>query len=316
MDKKNITILTGTGGILGTGHMQRMLNLAVYLNKSDNFSAKLFLTQNEYPLPAQFTELLIHAIPSNTDLIIRDLRDSSADEIQSLQQIATVLAIDDSGPGREYADYTVSLLPIPSESFKTIKPETSLFLYGYNFTEGIDNIITNVSLKKNLDIAVYAGYDPSPELIRSIRRSIPGTADSILLAKGETINLTGNFAASEISYSEIIARAKIVITHFGLTMFEADVCGCRIAALNPTEYHSLLTGTIRHDFKVIYSAEYNSLSADVLYNIIHNELNKTDDQYALPSEILKKINSGTENFLKFIEKICFNPVSHIVKLQD
>jgi len=302
MDKKKITIVTGTGGILGTGHIQRMLNLAVHLNMKNNFSASIYLTKNQHPVDSKFDYLLTDLISPDTDLIIKDMRDSSADEINSLRKTAPVLTIDDSGEGKDYADYSLNLLPVPSEKKSFIKPETSLFIYGYNFAEGISQL-KHKSVSKDIDITVYAGYAPSPDLISSIKKCMPESINSILLKKGKPVNLTGDFLKSEISYAEIIARSKIVMTHFGLTMFEADACRCKIAALDPTEYHSKLTEIMNQDFNIIYSSEYTSLSIEDLMNTIETELKNKSDNIILPDEILNKINTGTENFIKYIEAI-------------
>jgi len=310
MNKKNIIIITGTGGIYGTGHIQRMLNLAIHLNSRIDFTASIYLKQNEYPLSEKFKELLINSIPPDTDLIIHDMRDSSVEEMQILKQTAPVLTIDDSGPGQKSADYAVNLLPVPSEVSDNIKPETSLFLYGYNFTEGIGHLQKNKFLKKDIDIAVYAGYDPPAEIISLIRKSIPEYSFSILLADGRAILLTGETLPSGITYAEVITRTRIVITHFGLTMFEAHACGCKIAALDPTAYHKTLTETVSSEFNILYSSEYKSLSTSELYIVLQNELKNYTVKNISAENILKKINSTTENFIKYINTICNNSRMH------
>ncbi len=307
MDKKKITIVTGTGGILGTGHIQRMLNLAVHLNRNNNFSASIYLVKNEHPLEEKFNGLISAIIPADTDLIIKDMRDSTFDEMNSLRGIAPVLTIDDSGMGRDFADYIINLLPVPSDKGSAIKPDTSLFIYGYNFTEGISLLKNTNSIIKDIDITVYAGYNPATELVSSIRESIPEYANSVLLKEGKAINLNGNVLETETSYAEIISRSKIVLTHFGLTMFEADACGCKIAALNPTLYHSKLTETVRSDFNIIYSSEYKTLSPESLKNRIKTELKQNAGTSISLAEILKKINNGTDNLIKYIEKVSTNP---------
>lgn len=302
MDKK-ITIITGSGDILGMGHIQRMLSLAVRLNHEPGFSASIFMKQTGFPLPEKFRPLLIESIPSGTDLIIHDKRDSSVEQMQSLRRIAPVLTVDDSGPGREYADHKIYLLPIPSDVIKNVMPETSLFLYGYNFIEGIRLLKGGASFQRDIDVAVYAGYDPSPDLISSIKKSIPERATSVLLAGGRTVSLTGKPLTSEIPYPEAVCRTKIIVTHFGLTMFEADACGCAIAALNPTQYHSTLTGIIRNEFNIIFSAEYSSFSALTLQSVITAELEKNSGKNISFDDIMKKINSQTENFINYIKNI-------------
>ena len=305
MDKKKILIVTGTGGILGTGHIQRMLNLAVELNQKNNFCTSILLKRNEYPLPEKLATLITRSIPSDTDLIIRDMRDSSVEEILLLKKNAPVLAIDDSGEGKKTADYSLSLLPVPSDNLQDNKPDTSLFLYGYNFSQGIRNL-EKKSLTRDIDVAVYAGYNPSPEIVASVKKSIPQTACSVLLEGGKAHNLTGKILSPYIEYTEVISRAKIVITHFGLTMFEAHACGCSIAALNPSSYHSSLTDIVRNDFDIICSLEYDSFSPDSLSKIIQTRLNNYIATDSSVPAIINRINSGTENFINHISTLINN----------
>lgn len=303
MDKTKINIVTGTGGIYGTGHIQRMLNLVVHLNRRDNFTASIYLKKSEYPIDKKISGFLTESITPDTGLIIRDMRDSSIDEMLLLKQSGPVLAIDDSGEGRKYADYTLNLLPVPSENLNNLLPEKSLFIYGYNFAEGIELLNKKNSFIRDIDIALYAGFNPSPELLSSIKKSIPEPYNSVLLAGGKAVNFTGEILSSETPYAEVISRSKIVITHFGLTMFEADACGCKIAALNPTAYHNSLTDAVRKEFNIIYSSDYDSFSPDTLFQIIQQESENTRGTGFSPSGILKKINSGTENFINYIESI-------------
>ncbi|MGL4368968.1 MAG: hypothetical protein ACRCUT_04755, partial [Spirochaetota bacterium] len=37
--------------------------------------------------------------------------------------------------------------------------------------------------------------------------------------------------------------AKNLISHFGITLFEGSLCGCRLFSINPSQYHSQLTET-------------------------------------------------------------------------
>ena len=301
--KTRIVIVTGSGGILGTGHIQRMLKLAVELNCVNSFSASIYLKQNIHPFPEKFTSLLTDAIPPDTSLIIRDMRDSSIDEIMSLRNLAPVLAIDDSGEGRDYADFAINLLPVPSGILKNVKPDISRFLYGYNFTEGIESLKKTKPYNRDIDVTVYAGYEPSPGLVSSIRESIPENAYSVLLAGGRANSLTGKSVPPEITYAEVVSRSKILITHFGLTMFEAHACGCSIAALNPTPYHRALTDIIEKEFNIIYSSEYSLLSPVDLHHIIEKELHIFTERNISLDDIINKINTNTESFIDYIKQI-------------
>lgn len=303
MDRKRITIVTGTGGHLGTGHYQRMLNLALNLNMSDNFSAQIYLKHNEYQPHKQFAALFTYAVSIDSDLIIRDMRDSTRDEILSLKMIAPVLAIDDSGEGAEYADHSINLLPIPSERSVHSAIDRSLFLYGFNFAVGIDSLRRREFRGRDIDVSVYAGYDPSDELVSSIKGSIPEGAVSVLLALGKASPLTGQFNPDGIDYAEVISRSRVVVTHFGLTMYEGNACGCSIAALNPTLYHSSLTKTVAEIFRIIYISEYDSFNPEQLRASIKHELDNFTDRKISPSDTMSEIITSTTNFMWYLKDI-------------
>ena len=138
MDKKNITIITGTGGALGTGHFQRMCYLADSLSHTGRFRVKLFIIQGNPDIPELLKEVVTDSFPVETDLVIRDMRDSSEEDIKFFKKTAPVLVIDDTGPGRLFADHVIDLLPNP---VNRIVPE-KMFLYGYNFISEINTMKT------------------------------------------------------------------------------------------------------------------------------------------------------------------------------
>lgn len=303
MDKRKIVIITGTGGILGTGHLQRMLNLASFMNDKNEFDISLLILEGDYPLPENFSRMKRDTLPEKADLIIRDMRDSSPEEIKSLEKIAPVLVVDDAGKGRGAAFKSIDLLPRPDEDSSELEIHTECFLYGYNFTRGIESLGRRVISSREIDIAIYAGFNPEPGLLSQISRSVPENTRAIILSAGGPVVLTGDPLPEKISYAEILAGSKTVMTHFGITMFEANICGCMIAALNPTRYHSELTETIRREMKLVHSAEYSSFDPVLMSDDIALALKKNPVQDISPDDILYRINSGLENFTHYIHKI-------------
>ena len=305
---KKIVIVTGTGGMLGTGHFQRMVNLVVAINKENNLNAKIFLGHNKYNnehgLPERLRHILTEDIPPDTDLIIRDMRDSSTDEIENLKKTAPVLTIDDLGEGKNSADHALYLLPAPLEASKDIRLSNNLFLYGYNFMTGIESLRERDFIK-DIDLAIYLGSDPDKELISRIKKSIPKNLSAIVLAAGKAITLTGQIKTDDIQYAEILCRSKILLTHFGITMFEGHICGCRIAALNPSQYHSALTATVYDDLNILYLSDYAAFNADEMFNIIDKNLKIIDDKVIAVDNIQKEINTKNKNFVEYIKKILY-----------
>jgi len=303
MDKKNLIITTGTDGPLGTGHLQRMLNLASYMNEKHDFDISFLIKTGEYPLPPEFSLKKISSLPGGCDLIIRDMRNSTKQEILSLSKTAPVLAIDDAGEGKSQAAYSINLLPLPSSSSSVVDPDYDKFIYGYNFTNGVKNLKNRKISERDIDITVYAGFTPPPSLLNQIGKSLPSNSRAVILSSGKPVVLTGAPLVEEISYAEILARTKIVMTHFGITMFEAHISGCMIAALNPTAYHSELTETVRKEMKIINASEYSKFDPVIMSDDLILNLKKYNLTNISADEILNRINRGLENFTGYIYKI-------------
>lgn len=303
MVKKNITIVTGTGGPLGTGHLQRMLNLVSYLEEKNEFEVSLLIKSGTFPLPEKFSRIKIDRFPAKADLIIRDMRDSEINEILALNKIAPVLAVDDAGEGRSRAAFSIDLLPPPERHSSGSQFNIERFIYGYNFSLGIESLGNEYLDARDIDITIYAGFNPSDELLSSISRSIPGGRRAIILSAGKPVVLTGDPLPDDISYAEILTSSRIVMTHFGITMFEADICGCMVAALNPTRYHSELTDSIKNSIRLVHSAEYKTFDPVLMGDDIENALRKNHSEGFYANDILSRINNGLENFTRYIYKI-------------
>ena len=303
MNKKKIVIITGTGGALGTGHLQRMMNLSSYMNEKQDFETHFLIKSGDYPVPPEFSMMMISSLPESCDLIIRDMRNSTSQEMLSLTKTAPVLAVDDAGEGKSSSGNSINLLPLPSSLSAEIQADYSKFLYGYTFTSGIKELRGKNISERDIDITIYAGFSPPPSLLSQISKSIPENSRAVILSAGKPVVLTGDPLPDNISYSEILSRTKIVMTHFGLTMFEAHICGCLIAALNPTPYHGELTETVRKEMKIIHSAEYSTFDPVIMGDDLMLNFKKNNNPVTPPEEILNSINNGLENFTRYIYKI-------------
>lgn len=298
MDKKNITIITGAGGTLGTGHFQRMCYLADSLNQTGRFSVKLFVAQGNPEIPDPLKDTVTESLPEKTDLIIRDMRDSSAEEITSLRKRGPVLAIDDTGQGRALADHVIDLLPNPVNQSVPEK----LFLYGYNFISEIKTMKTEV-IAKDIDVAIYAGYKPDPDVIESIRAAIPDNTSIVLFSYGRPSLLSEKKVPVDTGYTDLLLRSRVLITHFGITMYEGDLAGCRIIAVNPSAYHSELTGMVMDKLNVIPAGEYGNIDHKLVYNEITHTIKTAGFQIISKGSIRERINIHFDYFTRRFDSI-------------
>lgn len=298
MDKINITIITGTGGALGTGHFQRMCFLADSLNSAEKFRVKLFITNGSPVVPGPLRALVTDSMPGKTDLIIRDMRDSLVEDIKFLQEQAPVLVIDDTGPGREQADHVLDLLPNP---VNRSVPE-KMFLYGYNFISEIRTMTTEV-IAKDIDVAIYAGYKPDPGVIESIKATIPSDASVVLFSYGRAQLISEKKVPADTGYTDLLLRSRVLITHFGITMYEGDLAGCRIIAVNPSPYHSELTGMVTGKLNVVPAGEYGNIDHKLVYNEIAHTMKTAGFQIISKSSIRERININFDYFTRIFNNI-------------
>jgi hypothetical protein len=47
-----------------------------------------------------------------------------------------------------------------------------------------------------------------------------------------------------MDYAGLLLRARVFISHFGLSLYEAKLAGCSVLSLNPTAYHSSLADMV------------------------------------------------------------------------
>lgn len=298
MNKKNVIIITGEGGRLGTGHFQRMCTLASILNKTCTYSAGIIIAEGKPVIPDGIENLLVTAIPPGTSLIIRDMRDSSAAEIESLRKNAPVLVIDDTGAGRSHADHVLDILPSPL----CARTFSGIFIYGYNFITTV-NTMNFTEFTKDIDVAIYAGYKPDMALIENIVSRMPYDISCVLLSGDKIDILRGRVNNMSPDYIHALIRSRILITHFGITMYEGELAGCRILALNPTHYHTELTLMVTERLNVVPAGEYDSIDHNTINHEISTAVNRNSLDIVSSRSIKERIDINLEYLRGYIKNL-------------
>jgi spore coat polysaccharide biosynthesis predicted glycosyltransferase SpsG len=294
-----VAIITSFGKELGNGHIQRMLSLLWFLNLRKNINA--FLLSEKIPdfIPAHLQKYIKKNIDFTPGLIIRDMRDSSEDEIMKLKKTAKVIVIDDLGPGKRLADIAIDILPNPCETDN--QNSSRIFIYGYNFISAVSDL-KNKIINKDLDFALYPGNSPHSEYIEFLISLLPDKSDyAILNGKDSYLVKNGKkIAAHDISYADIILSSKVVISHFGITLYEGAISGCRLISINPTEYHSNLS-EIAEKFLPLanfgVSSDIDKLKARTL---IRKAVNYPSYDSVNSQDVYNGIITCLENFYKLI----------------
>lgn len=294
MGKKSITIITGSGKGLGNGHFQRMVNLASYINNSGAFTAYFLQTDSSLVFPKGHDNLIMDKIPEGTSLILRDKRDSHPADIKMLRERAPVMVVDDAGEGRFYADYKIDLLP---GLCNDTHPREDLFLYGYNFTDSIKSI-SNDFVEKTNDLLIYDGAFGNSSPLEKIIKYLPNS-------------LKYKIANAEISssYAEILISSKVILTHFGITLYEALLSRCSLAVINPSLYHKKLTDKVSGNIpllNLVNLGQISDIDCSFAASSIVEIIEKHDTNRIEVKKLRKVIDANLQNFSDMISDIIKN----------
>ncbi len=297
MIQREVSIVTGWGGHLGTGHVQRMANLALYINQHTSLRAFLVCDKKPGFLPEPFNDIITNTIRPGSIFIIRDKRDSSIREMEELKGHSRVIAIDDCGPGRNLCDMPIDLLP--NLHYSISKKE--LFIYGFTFADSIRRLGSS-PVHKNLDYTVYCGINPSSPAIDMILSLIPKNCSCAILA-GEDSSLlkNGDIIPLQTSYAETLLSAKILITHFGITLYEGHIAGCRLITINPTDYHARLSDIIKDDLGLINLGVIDDIEPVQARSAISEFSRNAFSDCIDPLSIVKTVHDGLDMFLSRIQ---------------
>ncbi|MCP4138248.1 MAG: hypothetical protein GY754_45215 [bacterium] len=312
MPVNTVVIITGWKTSLGTGHVQRMANLMRFLNDRSSMKAYIVSSETIPFLSSRYQQFVVPSLSnifsagtnSGSTLIIRDKRDSQIDEIEHLGKSGPVLVIDDNGPGRAGAHYRLDLLPNPAETAPADDYRKDLFLYGYNFTESIKNM-PKQPIEKDIDAAFYPGFHKSEEYIEQIISLLPSAASiAVLRGKKSFMIQKGRRAPlQDRSYGEIVLASKIIISHFGITLYEGHIAGAKPVSINPTKYHSRLSDMAAQDMNIINLGTDTSLDSAGARDILAKTMGNSKTGTVSPAEVYTRIEKGLESFLEYLNSL-------------
>jgi hypothetical protein len=291
-----ISIVTGWGGNLGTGHIQRMANLVDYLNRNTRYRASIVCSGKPDFFPDSLKRCLLPVINAASACIIRDMRDSAHDEMLDLKKYGRTIAVDDCGPGRDLSDLEIDLLPNLNYSIS----QKDLFIYGYNFTESMRRL-EDKPVDRSIDAALYCGYNPPRETVKAFMSMLPADCSCALLGGSDsTLIRKGVPAKLDKSYAETLLSSRVLVSHFGISLYEGHAAGCRLFSINPTLYHSRLSDIARNDINLTNFGILNDSSPDTARSAIAAALEEKETPDIRPAEVLVTIERGMELFYKKI----------------
>ncbi|MDY6933538.1 MAG: hypothetical protein SVZ03_04855 [Spirochaetota bacterium] len=293
-----IYILSDWGDSLGSGHIQRMSTLLWHLNQREGIRA--FLVSNSIPhfLSSEIFKYTKKQIDTKPDIIIRDMRNSSTEEIEKLKSLSRVMVIDDAGDGRDVADFTIDLLP----NYSNLQKEESstrntFFLYGFNFVKSLLSII-NKSIPKVIDFSIYPGLAANDKYLDLLLSLLPkGSSYAIHLGENSYSNYGEKI---DRSYAELILSSRIIVSHFGIMLYEGFISGCRLVSVNPTLYHCQLSKLVEKRLNILNLGMYNDLNRDMVLLKIEELLNEPICESISAKEVYNRVFEKLEKFSDYI----------------
>ncbi len=216
----------------GTGHRARMESLALSLADGRRVFARALAPDGSLR-PGE-------TLPRKASLVVLDPFRSSADLVRSLSQIGPVLSIDDGGEGAALADYRLDIIPRPrgaEGSANRLAPE--LLPCPRN-----RRIEPASSLDEGSRVLVVAGGDNAARLALPVARSLASIFNRVTVIDPAASRNRQEGRLTVIGpvadLKETLHEYDLVVTHYGLTAFEAHGANVRVLTFSPTKYHRRL----------------------------------------------------------------------------
>jgi spore coat polysaccharide biosynthesis predicted glycosyltransferase SpsG/2-polyprenyl-3-methyl-5-hydroxy-6-metoxy-1,4-benzoquinol methylase len=238
----------------GGGHLTRCMKLAAEL-RSRGKQAVLFVSSQSDPslffqslnLNPQWriTEIdLQQIVPDSVEFIIIDRFQTPKDELLNWKKIAPVIGIDEGGGHRDKFDFLIDILA-PKNFHKPSANITSSSLLYFPKRP----LPVKLSAEKKIKILVSFGHEDPTGLGDTVAHNLSfqnknGNLD-IALLKG--VLHTSNSSLKNVrvidaipNLAEHLGEYDIIITHYGITAYEALYAKTAILLVNPTTYHEKL----------------------------------------------------------------------------
>lgn len=191
---------------------------------------------------------------------VTDCFRSGKQEMLSLLRTAPVIAVDDGGSGRRFADYVLDVIPSLLHTKKRFfrrraQDRENAFLPGCLFLspetfaarKGEAETLSGVPPADIRVLVAAGGADEQNAAVR-LGQCFAGAGFPVTVLSPHA----ADFSAAECGYPNLSCTESIpalsarlcgyslVVTHFGFTAFEALAAGCRVLLFSPSRYHKRL----------------------------------------------------------------------------
>ena len=265
----------------GTGHLRRCLTAAsqggffVYVPEDKTLKEADSLIE-EYIAQGLSKNQIITSIPDESYLpaIITDTFELTQNQLKELAKNRSLISIDEGSKYTDYCDYLLDIIP-------SYKCERRANITNSGFITLPENVRSDSDAEeRNIEkvLICLGGEDPSNLTMpaaQAFRRKFPDAKITAIISNEENpyVDYAGGtnieFIKPVAGLREKLFEYDIVVTHYGLTAFEAVYAGCGVILLPTTNLHKKLAEKYNFayvgDKSISDSALQTALSSENLY---------------------------------------------------
>lgn len=290
----------------GTGHLRRMLGLAIEEACDVYIAPDADLEQTD-SLVALYKEKglqdwqIVHELTDlgSYSLAVFDSFRSDEKLLKDVSAKCAIACIDEGARDTDCADYLLNILPASDENENVNNTDPFLLSLPQNRH---NKPISRDEIKKVL--VVFGGEDPAGLAVPCAKSlaslgfdvtAISPNADS-LIAQAVSEGISINWIKVINNLKEHLVEYDLVVTHYGFTAFEALSAGCALILVPTTELHATLS--LKHGFACLSK---DSLTPQGFKSILENKtiLAEKNEFY---SKISKSEKSSLATFVKELSK--------------
>ena len=288
----------------GTGHLRRCLAASlqggffVYVPKDKTLKEADSIIE-EYIAAGLSKNQIISSIPDESYLpaIITDTFELTENQLKELSKNRSLISIDEGSKYTDYCDYLLDIIP----SYKCNRLSNKTDSGFITMPENVRSIPEADEAKKIDKVLIcLGGEDPSNLTMpaaEAFRRKYPDAKITAIISNQDNpyIDIAGGpnieFIKPVAGLREKLFEYDIVVTHYGLTAFEAVYAGCGVILLPTTKLHKKLADKYNFayvdDKAVSDKSLQNALSSEKLYA---NKFLKGDKKSL--GEFLRHLSAG------------------------
>ena len=284
----------------GTGHLHRCLSTAIetkaFVYIPDDCSlAETISIIDEYKEKGLENWQIIKQLPDETykPVIVTDNFKLTQEQAQEFSKCKKLISLDEGSDFGEYCDYLLDI--IPSYDIDRLP---NLFDTSY-ITKPL-NVRKNKSLNIEKVLVCIGGEDPAGLTLpaaQALVKNLPGAQITAIVSDVEKYRnvLNINFIPPVENLREKIFEYDLLVSHYGLTAFEAAFAGCAVIMVATTKLHEKLAQ--KYDFAFIPHGKIDSQKMQKALEspFLHPEIKMSLQQKSLGSYIQK---------LAFGKKLC------------